>query len=137
MYYLTFNISLYITDENNKDYALHCQSLLLFIARVLLTKNLFLFFLSFNLKWVGYVFQIMVKMSAFSSFFMGLFVCILLAFLSGRVKRVQLPRVGGLCLQRFVQIITIRNINQLPTTLGIILPAFYAEINQSVFELQL
>ena len=38
----------------------------------------------FELKWVGYVFQIMIKMSAFSSLFMGLFVCIFVAFLSGR-----------------------------------------------------
>ena len=44
----------------------------------------------------------MIKMSAFSSFFVCHFVCIFVAFLSGRVKRVQLPRVGGPCLRRFV-----------------------------------
>ena len=52
------------------------------------------------MSWI--CFQIMIKMSAFSSLFMGLFVCIFMAFLSGRVKRVQLPRVGGPCLRWFV-----------------------------------
>ncbi len=78
MYYWTFNISYHCISLIENKQQRFCASLLVIVDYYDNRCKTFVLHscLWFELKWVGYVFQIMIKMSAFSSLFMGLFVCI-------------------------------------------------------------
>ena len=73
--------------ENKRQYSCSYSYPLLTIM-IIDAKLMFLLLVMIWLEMGWICFQIMIKMSAFSSFIVCLFVCILLAILSGRVKRV-------------------------------------------------